>query len=114
VLGAGLILALALSIHPPMTGVASYYGESHRGKAMANGKPFNPDLMTGAMWKIPFGARVRVTNIKNGKSVVIIITDRGPAKRLNRILDVSERAARELGMIWRGTADVKLEICHDH
>jgi len=104
-----LLFYLALGTYPA-SGIASYYGESHRGKIMANGQPFNPDKMTGAMWDIPFGTKMRVTNIGNGKTVTIVITDRGPAKRLHRVLDVSEQAARELGMIRRGTANVTLEV----
>lgn len=105
-----MLALLLLSPSAQIIGTASYYGESHRGKTMANGKPFDPEAMTGAMWEVPFGTCVMVTNMDNGKSVVIIITDRGPAKRLNRILDVSEGAARKLGMIWKGTAKVKVEF----
>jgi rare lipoprotein A len=73
---------------------------------MANGKPFNMHAMTAAMWGPKFGTRYRVTS--GGKSVVVTITDRGPAKRLNRIIDLSYAAAKQLGMIRAGTASVCL------
>jgi rare lipoprotein A len=87
-------------------GVASYYAHAHHGRTMANGKPFNMHAMTAAMWGPKFGTRYRVTS--GGKSVVVTITDRGPAKRLNRIIDLSYAAAKQLGMIRAGTASVCL------
>lgn len=87
-------------------GVASYYAHAHHGRTMANGKPFNMHAMTAAMWDVPFGAKYRVTH--KGKSVTVTITDRGPARRLGRKIDLSYAAAKKLGMIQRGVATVCL------
>jgi rare lipoprotein A len=87
-------------------GTASYYAHAHHGRTMANGRPFNMHAMTAAMWGPKFGTKYRVTS--GGKSVVVTITDRGPAKRLNRIIDLSYAAAKQLGMIRAGTARVCL------
>lgn len=90
-----------------VAGTASYYGKAHHGRLQANGKPFNMHAMTAAMWGVPFGTKYRVTH--NGKSVVVTISDRGPAKRLNRLIDLSYAAAKKLGMIDAGLARVCLE-----
>ncbi len=90
-------------------GTASFYAEAHQGKLMANGKPFNMHALTAAMWGPKFGTRYRVTNLKNGKSVDVTITDRGPAKRLKRIIDLSKAAAARIGMIPAGVAKVCAE-----
>lgn len=91
----------ALGASPPEKGVASWYGEGHRGKLMANGKKFNPDRLTAASWFYPLGTRVKVTlhspsaNSRQAKSVYVTITDRGPAHDLvreGRIIDLAEAA----------------------
>jgi rare lipoprotein A len=103
----------------PSSGLASWYGEAHRGRLMANGQPFNPDKFTAASWFYPLGTKVRVTNATtaNGPSVVVTITDRGPAESLvgsGRIIDLGYAAFRriaapELGLI---RVSVKgLELC---
>jgi rare lipoprotein A len=89
--------------------LASYYGESHRGKLTASGIPFNPDELTAASPWLPFGSRWRVTRLDNGASVVCTITDRGPHPRLGRGLDLSEAAARAIGMLNDGVVSVRLE-----
>src|SRR4051812_34753975 len=75
------------------TGVASWYGEEHRGKLMANGQPFDPDQLTAASWFYPLGTRLQVSRrAQPERSVLVTITDRGPAKRLvrqGRIIDLS-------------------------
>ena len=76
---------------------ASWYGEKHRGQPMANGQPFNPDKLTGASWFFEFGAKVVVTHAN--RSVVVEITDRGPANRLvneGRKIDLSRAAFAKL------------------
>ena len=76
---------------------ASWYGEEHRGLPMANGHPFNPDLLTAASWSYPLGTKVVVTH--EDRSVVVEITDRGPAKRLfhrGRKIDLSRSAFARL------------------
>src|SRR5215469_18308319 len=77
----------ALAGEGPITGLASWYGEEHRGKLMANGKRFDPDKLTAASWFYPLGTKVRVSLASTSKpraSVVVTITDRGPDKHLVR------------------------------
>ncbi len=83
------------------SGVASWYGEDHRGKLMANGKKFNPDKLTAASWFYPLGTTVRVTlkTPQRQRSVVVKITDRGPALDLvreGRIIDLGRAAFKRL------------------
>ena len=89
-------------------GKASYYGARHHGRKTASGEPFNKNALTAAHKTLPFGSRVRVTNLNNQKSVVVRINDRGPYTR-GRIIDLSEQAAREINMIRAGVARVKVE-----
>ncbi|OIN09204.1 septal ring lytic transglycosylase RlpA family protein [Oceanisphaera psychrotolerans] len=89
-------------------GMASYYGARHHGRKTASGERFNKDALTAAHRTLPFGTRVRVTNLNNRKSVIVRINDRGPYAR-GRIIDLSEQAARELNMIRQGVARVELE-----
>ncbi|MBD3392374.1 MAG: septal ring lytic transglycosylase RlpA family protein [Chitinivibrionales bacterium] len=91
------------------SGVASYYGPGFHGKKTANGERFNMYRMTAAHKTLPFGTRVRVTNLDNGKSVIVRINDRGPYKK-GRIIDLSKGAAKKIGMIGTGTARVRLQI----
>jgi rare lipoprotein A len=86
--------------------VASWYGKQHQGRKMANGKPFDRTKFTAAAWNIPLGTVVRVINLKNGNSVNVTITDRGPHPRLSRAIDLSEAAAIELDYIHTGLASV--------
>jgi rare lipoprotein A len=95
--------------------VASWYGEDHRGRLMANGKKFDPDQLTAASWFYPLGARVRVTlhePRKEPRSVVVRITDRGPSMDLvrdGRIIDLTHAAFKQLSMPDRGLVPVKVE-----
>lgn len=90
-------------------GVASYYAEKFHGRRTANGEIYNMWAMTAAHKTLPFGTMVKVTNLDNGKSVVVRINDRGPYAH-NRVIDLSKKAAAELDMIKKGTAKVKVEI----
>jgi rare lipoprotein A len=90
-------------------GIASYYGYDWAGNRTASGKRFNPEGMTAAHRSLPFGTRVRVTNTRNGRSVIVSITDRGPYIR-GRIIDLSLGAARVIGMVQSGIAPVKVEV----
>jgi rare lipoprotein A len=90
-------------------GVASWYGPGYQGRTTANGEKFNMNAMTAAHKKLPFGTRVRVTNLANGKKVVVRINDRGPFIK-GRIIDLSREGARRLGFMKAGLAEVKLEI----
>jgi rare lipoprotein A len=88
---------------------ASWYGEKHRGLPMANGQPFNPDRLTGASWFFDFGTKVVVTHAN--RSVVVEITDRGPAKRLlnvGRKIDLSRAAFARLANLDLGLIDVTI------
>jgi rare lipoprotein A len=89
-------------------GTASWYGEQRQGRKMANGKPFDRHKLTAASWYFPLGTKIRVVNVKNGESVVVTITDRGPNLRLHRILDLSEAAAERLGYVGQGLTPVFL------
>ena len=91
---------------PQYVGIASWYGKQHQGLKMANGKPFDRRKLTAAAWNMPLGTVVRVVNLKNGKSVTVTITDRGPHPRLSRAIDLSEAAAIELGYIGEGLTSV--------
>jgi len=89
-------------------GTASWYGEQHQGRKMANGQLFDRHKLTAASWYFPLGTTMRVVNLTNGQSVVVTITDRGPNLRLNRILDLSEAAAKRLGYFDQGLTAVLL------
>jgi len=88
------------------TGVASFYWQGQR---TASGERFNPTEMTAAHRSLPFGTKVRVTNLRNGKSVVVRINDRGPFIR-GRIIDVSRAAASHLGFTSAGLTRVSLVV----
>ena len=94
----------SMPVHAAECGAASWYGQAHQGRAMANGRPFNRHAMTAASWNYPLGAKVRVT--AGAKSVVVTITDRGPAKRLHRVLDLSQSAFAKLASTDRGVIRV--------
>jgi rare lipoprotein A len=89
-------------------GIASWYGKQHQGHKMANGQRFDRHKLTAASWDFPLGTVIRVVNLKNGESVVVTVTDRGPNHRLHRILDLSEAAASRLDYIGRGLTPVFL------
>lgn len=91
------------------TGIASYYGKGHHGKRTASGMIFNMHGFSAAHRSHKFGTILLVTNIRNGKSVKVIITDRGPAKRTGRVIDLSLGAAQVLQMQRAGTALVRIE-----
>ena len=86
------------------TGMASYYKS---GKRTANGERFNPHGLTAAHRTLPFGTRVLVTNLKNGKSVIVRINDRGPFTR-GRVIDLSLGAAKVVDLTASGVAKVKV------
>lgn len=90
------------------TGSASYYGAAHHGKRTASGERFNQNGLTGAHRQLPFGTRVKVTNLSNDKAVILRINDRGPHTR-GRLIDVSRAAAERLGMLRSGTAKVRVQ-----
>ena len=87
------------------SGIASWYGGKFHGRKTANGERFNTNAMTAAHKTLPFGTRVRVTNNRNGRSVVVRINDRGPFVR-GRVIDLSRASAHALGL--DGVAPVSL------
>lgn len=93
-------------------GIASWYGGKFNNRKTASGERFNQNAITAAHKTLPLGTKVIVTNIDNGKQLVIKINDRGPYSK-NRILDVSKQAAVKLGMIERGTSRITLEVPKD-
>ena len=103
-----LVLALAGTGAAPVmaqTGIASVYSE---GRHTASGERFNPGALTAAHRTLPFGSRVRVTNRRNGRSVVVRITDRGPFVR-GRIIDLTPAGARAIGMSGLAPVNVQIE-----
>ncbi|HWA04042.1 MAG TPA: septal ring lytic transglycosylase RlpA family protein [Rhizomicrobium sp.] len=89
------------------TGIASWYGPSFYGQRTANGEIYDASDLTAAHRTLPMPVNVRVTNLENGKSVVLRVNDRGPYAK-GRIIDVSEHAAKLLGFYGRGTARVRV------
>ena len=94
---------------PGQEGIASYYGDAFQGRPTASGETFDKNLLTAAHRTLPLGTRARVTNLENGKSVEVRVNDRGPFAKA-RVIDLSEAAARKIGMIENGTARVRIEI----
>lgn len=94
------------------TGVASWYGPDFHGKYTANGEVFDQNDVTAAHRTLPMPCFVRVTNLENGRSLVVRVNDRGPFAH-SRILDLSRRAAQLLGMEGQGTARVRVQIMAD-
>lgn len=92
-------------------GMASWYGSEmyHKGKVTANGEKFDQNKMTAAHCLLPLPAYVLVTNLENGRQVVVRVNDRGPFKS-DRIIDLSRAAAKELGFLEQGTAKVRVEF----
>ena len=93
----------------PQRGRISMYGDGFAGRKTASGEPFDPAALTMAHRTMAFGTRVRVTNLENRRSVEVVVNDRGPFVR-GRIADVSEAAARRLGMVADGVVEAELEI----
>jgi rare lipoprotein A len=94
------------SAEPVSRGKASFYWH---GQKTASGERFNPGSMTAAHRSLPFGTKVRVTNVRNRRSVVVRINDRGPFVK-GRIIDVSRAAAQQLGMVGQGVAQIEMAV----
>ncbi len=117
-LGLALFCAACSSHPPPLTSVrsdwsekgeASWYGPGFHGNRTASGEVYDMEAMTAAHRQLPFGTLVRVENLDNGRAAVVRINDRGPFAH-GRILDLSKAAARELGVLGSGVAEVRLTI----
>jgi len=110
-LGAVILTACATVATAPRdqeVGVASWYGEPFHGQLTANGETYDMHTYTAAHRLYPFGTRLRVTNLENGRSVMVRVNDRGPFVR-GRIIDLSFAAATDLGMVPHGTTRVRLQ-----
>lgn len=94
-------------------GFASWYGADFHGRPTASGEPYNMHAMTAAHATLPFGTKVRVTNLQNGRSAVLTVNDRGPFAQ-NRIIDVSRSAATKLGFHKGGVARVRVRVMNDY
>jgi rare lipoprotein A (peptidoglycan hydrolase) len=91
------------------TGLASWYGRAWQGHRTASGVRYDMRKLTAAHRSLPLNTKVRVTNLENGRSVEVTINDRGPYVP-HRVIDLSARAARDLGMTHQGLAPVKVEL----
>ncbi|MGB7816960.1 MAG: septal ring lytic transglycosylase RlpA family protein [Methylotenera sp.] len=100
---------MTANFNKPVIGLASYYGAKFHGKRTASGEIFNKNAMTAAHRSLPFGTQIKVTNLRNGKSVTVKVNDRGPHVR-GRIVDLSLGAAKKIGLVHSGTARVRLEV----
>lgn len=101
-----LLVPLAAS-HAQERGKASYYAKNLHGRKMASGMTYHRDSLTCAHPSLPFGTKLKVKNLKNGKEVVVSVQDRGPYSR-DRIIDLSHSAAKQLGMLNHGVTIVEV------
>ncbi|MEY3688989.1 MAG: hypothetical protein RIT37_551 [Bacteroidota bacterium] len=90
-------------------GKASYYGSEFNGRKTANGEIYDETALTAAHRTLPFGTVLRVTNLRNGLSVIVRVNDRGPFHP-NRVIDLSKNAAEEIDLIQYGVTDIEAEI----
>lgn len=90
-------------------GIASWYGHLFQGRKTASGEPYNENALTCAQRQLPLGSLIRVTNLRNHRSVVVRVNDRGPVPH-DRLIDLSRAAAEKLGFSHRGLAPVKIEL----
>jgi rare lipoprotein A len=102
-------LLFTLSSGQVQTGKASFYADKFEGTPTASGEKYRHNKLTAAHKTLPFGTRVRLTNLGNNESVEVVINDRGPYVE-NRVVDVSKSAAEKLGFVNQGLADIRLEV----
>jgi rare lipoprotein A len=103
------VFIAGFSLAQVQTGKASFYADKFEGIQTASGEKYRHSKLTGAHKTLPFGTKVRITNLANDKSVEVVINDRGPYVE-GRIIDLSKSAAEQLGFVNFGLADVKLEV----
>jgi rare lipoprotein A len=101
----------AVSAEPAkrIVGLASWYGQRHHGRSTASGERYDMHRLTAAHRTLPFGTRLRVTSVENGRSVVVRVNDRGPHVA-GRLLDLSYAAAKTLEMVGDGVARVEVIV----
>ena len=110
ILGLGLLTACGAGKNAfTESGQGSYYADKFNGRPTASGEKYRPGRMTAAHNSLPFGTRVKVTNVRNGHSVKVTVNDRGPHVK-GRIVDVSGKAAHKLGLVQAGVAPVQLKV----
>ena len=103
-------LVIAVTLYGQVqTGKASFYADKFEGSPTASGEKYKHNKLTAAHRSLPFGTKVRVTNVANNESVEVVINDRGPFVE-NRVIDLSKSAAEKLGFVNQGLADVKVEV----
>ncbi|PUZ28416.1 septal ring lytic transglycosylase RlpA family lipoprotein [Chitinophaga parva] len=105
-----LLTAFLFACSPKLQqqGEASYYGDKFEGRRTASGSTYHGNALTAAHPTLPFGTKVKVVNQANGRSVKVHITDRGPSANTGRVIDLSKKAAKKLGMLSTGVAQVEL------
>jgi len=91
------------------SGQGSYYADKFNGRRTASGVPYRPGHLTAAHNSLPFGTRIKVTNVRTGRSVKVVVNDRGPHVK-GRIVDLSKRAANKIGLVDAGVAPVRLRV----
>jgi peptidoglycan lytic transglycosylase len=95
-------------------GLASWYGKQHQGRKTASGERFSREQLTAAHRSLPLGTKVKVTNLRTGQHVVVRVNDRGPyGGGKHRLIDLSEAAARRIGLMPRGTERVQVVVVQD-
>jgi len=109
VAAAAPVIDEAPSLEKIAGGMASYYGRHLKGARTASGERYAPDALTAAHRTLPFGTQVQVTNPANGETVVVTINDRGPFHG-NRVIDLSDAAAEEIGIARMGSGKVELAV----
>lgn len=114
VIGLGGCAAPAATLRPAsgaeQTGLATWYGGKFHGRKTASGERFDQRALTAAHRTLPFGTVVRVTNQRNGRSVVVRINDRGPYGNRRRVIDLSRHAAEVIDMVQDGVVPVRIEV----
>ena len=108
-----LVYLFSIFIHDNFSkvGIASFYEDKFHNRKTASGLTYDKNELTAAHRWIPYGARIKVTNLENDNSVVVVINDRGPFRRF-RIIDLSQEAALRLDMLNKGLAKVKIELAN--
>jgi len=96
-----------------LIGIASWYGPELEGRPTASGEPFDPSALTAASWHHPLGTRVEVVNVSTGQSVEVTINDRGPARRLGRLIDLSQGSFARIADLDQGLVRVEVRVLED-
>ena len=104
-----MIMTVSLAVAQTEEGTANFYSDKFEGKKTASGEVYDKSKLTAAHKKLPYGTKVKVTNVDNGKSVVVTVNDRMAASN-TAVIDVTRKAAEELGFVDKGKTKVKLEV----